>query len=359
MVHSHDSCAPDLARDLAVTGAVDFRAASAADIATTAPDAETLTAPQRVSPVVAITPLSLPTEVIARSAQVPVVVILGSPVDPEMSALRRELTGAASSAGLRWILAVADTDRFPRLVAAFRPVSMPTVEVVADGTGIAAWTPEDGLGENGVDCADWVSTVVGRVAHRLAGLPPDTLVDDAEAADVRGKPGNGPDAADSVALTSDPRLRQAADLVGSGDPEGAVALYETLLAEYPDLASQQVLQQARVAVGVLVRTKELDQRAVYTTLAGAQRLLDAGDAVTGTASMTLDDLLRTADVLVLDDRPVDAVDLLSGALSNSAAGRPAAECEQLRVRVLDVIRHLEPGASAAERARRRLASALF
>lgn len=325
MAHPHDSCIPDLARDLAVTGAVELRAGHGA--------AGTPAPPRSVSPVVETTPPGLHADVVARSSQVPVVVLLGSPVDPGMSALRRELTGAASSAALRWILAVADVDRFPRLATVFRPVSLPVVTVVADGTGVAAWTPQDATGDRGVDCLDWVETVVARVAPRLTGLPEDAMVADRDTGPT------GP----TIGPAADPRLRQAASLVGEGDPEGAVALYDVLLSEYPDPASQRMLRRARAAVRVLVRTKDLDQRTVYTVLAAG----------------TPGDLLRTADVLVLDDRPVEAVGLLVAALSGSAAGRPAAEREQLRARVLDFVLLLEPGTPAAEQARRSLASALF
>ncbi len=248
---------------------------------------------------------------------------------------------------------MADVDRFPQLATAFRPASLPTVTVVADGTGVAAWTPPDALGDGGVDCLDWVETVVARVAPRLAGPPEDTVPVGGEVTVAE----NG--VADITRLAGDPRLRRAATLVSSGDPEGAVALYDVLLPEYPDPVAQRILRRARSAVGVLARTRDLDQRSVYTVLAGARRLLDAGDGGTGGTPPAVGDLLRTADVLVLGDRPVDAVDLLSGALSRSAAGRPAGEREQLRVRALDLLRLLEPGTAVAERARRRLASALF
>jgi putative thioredoxin len=324
MEHHHESCRPDLARDLAVTGLVppDAAAQPPSDRRTTEPA-------RRVAPVVDITPFSLETEVVARSGQVPVVVLIGSPVDPGMSSLRRDLTARAGAAGLRWILAVVDADRFPRVVDRFRPAALPVVTVVADGTGVASWVPADAVGADGVDCGDWVAAVVGRVAPRLTGLPEDTVV------------ASGDEAAD---VTGDPRMAEAARLVGEGRPGEAVAVYDRLLGEGPDPAARQVLSRARAAVAVLDRTRDMDRSAVLSAVADAR-----SGAVADVAR-----LLRAADVLVLLDRPAEAVDLLSAA---PALGQPGAG--DLRARVIELCHLLEQDAPAAERARRRIASALF
>ncbi len=353
--HSHDSCSPDLARDLVVTGMAEPGVHFLGDAHADAGQAQrghdhahaygTHNEPSRtVSPVIAVTPFSLNAEVIARSEQVPVVVLLGSPVDPGMSALRRSLVTRATSAGLRWILATVDADRFPQVMRAFRPASLPTVTVVAGGTGVASWTPQDAVGDDGVDCVDWVDATISTVSARLSGLPEDAVIDSSAV--------SGEMAAGEPDLTTDPRLRQAADLVGSGDPEAAVDLYDRMLEDHTGIAARQMLHQARAAVSVLVRTKDLDRAAVYTALAAAK---DRGE------HRGLTQLLRSADVLVLADRPAEAVDLLSGSLEAPAspAGWSAAQREQIRVRLLDLILLLEPDAPAAVRARTRLASVLF
>lgn len=375
--HPHESCSPDPVRDLVVTGLVDPVAHDA--VARTGSPRTAAGRPSRtVSPVIDVTPFTLPTEVIARSEQVPVVVLLGSPVDPGMSALRRSLVGRVSPARLRWILATVDADRFPRVVASFRPRSLPTVTVVAGGTGVASWTPEDALGDRGVDCPDWVEATVSTVATRLSGLPEDTVVGSpSQAGDGAGGADTGHD--------PDPRLRRAADLVGEGRPEAAVDLYDRMLEDRPGPDERRTLSRARAAVGVLVRTKNLDRAAVFTALAVAEQELRQGP---GQGSRRADHgdlstLLRAADVLVLADRPDDAVDLLSASLTGSPAGslsgslsgaeagtgagstsgRPAGwsavELGRLRSRLLDLVLLLDEAAPATVRARTRLASSVF
>lgn len=329
----HETCSPDLTRDLAVTGLVPPDAvAQSGDNG----KPRTVEPSRNVSPVVDITPFSLESELIARSRQVPVVVLIASPVDPSASLLRRDLVARAGDAGLRWILGTVDADRFPQVVAEFRPQSLPVVTVVADGTGVAAWTPADAVGTGGVDCGDWVTTVVDRVAPRLTGLPADTVVEQG------GESGTGESGATD--LTSDPRMAEAARLVGEGRPGEAVAVYDRMLAADPEPAAKKVLDRARAAVAVLDRTSDMDRPAVLAAVADAR-----GGATVGTPR-----LLRAADVLVLLDRPAAAVDLLSAAL------RPgAADLGELRVRVIELCHLLEQDAPAAERARRRIASALF
>ncbi|MDN6438289.1 MAG: hypothetical protein L0K27_02345 [Corynebacterium nuruki] len=320
----HESCSPDLSRDLAVTGLVPPDAA-----AQPPSDRRAAEPARRVSPVVDITPFSLDAEVIARSRQVPVVVLIGSPVDPGMSTLRRDLVDRAGAAGLRWVLAVVDADHFPQVVDRFRPATLPVVTVVADGTGIASWTPADAVGADGVDCGDWAAAVADRAAPRLTGLPEDTVA----------ASGDG-----TVDVTGDPRMAEAARLVGEGRPGEAVTVYDRMLGEDPDPAARQVLARARAAVAVLDRTRDMDRPAVLAAVADAR-----SGAVTDTAR-----LLRAADVLVLLDRPAEAVDLLSAAPALGQAG-----AGDLRARVVELCHLLEQDAPAAERARRRIASALF
>ena len=277
-----------------------------------------------------MTPLSLETEVIARSSQVPVVVLLGSSVDPRTSTLRRELENRAHAARLRWILGVVDADRFPQVVGAFRPAALPSVVVVAGGTGVGTWTTADGE----VDCGEWAGEVVATVAGRLEGLPEDAPVDGGREATVGGS------------VVTDPRLREAAELVGRGEAEAALALYDRMLAEYTDPAAVGALRRARAAVAVLARTRDMDRSAVLSAVADARRGRQEEPGTDGT-------VLRAADVLVLLDRPVEAVELLSGSLVH------AADVESIRPRLLEMLHLLDPGHPAVSEARRMLAAAVF
>lgn len=302
-----------------------------------------------VEPVFTLTPLNLQAGVIDRSQQVPVVVLIGSPVAPGMSAVRRELATLATAANLRWILAVGDVDRHPRLVGAFRPESLPTVTVIAGGAGVATWTPADATGSaggDGVDCGDFVEQVVSTVEGCLDGLPEDVVVGDGGMSEAR-------DACMGPVPPDDPRIRGAAVLVGEGEPAAALALYDEMLAEQPDPMTLATLRRARAAVGVLERVGHLDRAAVTAALVDVRSAPD----------VDLDTLLRGADVLVLFDRPGEAVDLLSGYLGHLVASDRdldrASQLELVRQRILEFINLLEQDAPAVARARRRIADAVF
>lgn len=325
--HDHDSCTPDLDRDLAVTGIRSPEENPAQVIS------DGKASPSRVvEPVIEVTPLSLEPEVIARSSQVPVVVLIGSAVDPGMTALRRDLKNRAASAALRWIFGVVDADRFPQVVRAFRPTTLPSVTVVAGGTGVGAWTPADGAE---VDCGDWAEQVVATVSARLEGLPEDAVTDGADQATA------------GTSFAADPRLQEAAELVGHGDAEAALVLYDRMLAEYPDPAAASTLHRARAAVAVLARTGDMDRSAVLSAVADARRG-PRGD---------VDTLLRAADVLVLLDRPAEAVELLSGPLTDVRDGDD--ERGRVRRRLLELLYLLEPGDPVVTLARQRIAAAVF
>lgn len=322
--HDHDSCTPDLDRDLAVTGIRTPQESPARSA-----QAEKAAPSRVVEPVVDVTPLSLEPEVISRSSQVPVVVLIGSMVDPGASALRRDLENRAT--GLRWILGVVDADRFPQVVRAFRPTTLPSVTVVAGGTGVGTWTAGDGVE---VDCGDWVEQVVATVEGRLDGLPEDAVTGDVD------------QGAAASSLTADPRLQEAAELVGQGDAEAALVLYDRMLAEYSGPAAASTLHRARAAVAVLARTRDMDRSAVLSAVADARRGPQGaqGDA---------DTVLRAADVLVLLDKPAEAVDLLSGALAQTV------NRDGIRLRLLDMLHLLEPDDPVVTQARQRIATVMF
>lgn len=322
--HDHDSCTPDLDRDLAVTGIRTPQESPARSA-----QAEKAAPSRVVEPVVDVTPLSLEPEVISRSSQVPVVVLIGSMVDPGASALRRDLENRAT--GLRWILGVVDADRFPQVVRAFRPTTLPSVTVVAGGTGVGTWTAGDGVE---VDCGDWVEQVVATVEGRLDGLPEDAVTGDVDQGTA------------ASSLTADPRLQEAAELVGQGDAEAALVLYDRMLAEYSGPAAASTLHRARAAVAVLARTRDMDRSAVLSAVADARRGPQGaqGDA---------DTVLRAADVLVLLDKPAEAVDLLSGALAQTV------NRDGIRLRLLDMLHLLEPDDPVVTQARQRIATVMF
>lgn len=295
MSHAHDACTPDRHRDARVAGLVAPAAAEA-----------TPKSSQRARPVVTVTGFTLAAEVIERSRQVPVIVLVGSPL--QSGRLRGQLTSLAEGAGLRWILGILDPDKDPHAAMQFRPRQLPSVFAVAGGTTVAVFEP----GLPGRDIGDWVEEVLRSTAGRLSGL------------DIEPE-------ASSPAPGHDPRLRTAAEAVERGDFAAAVATYEEMLVDAPH---DTVLLRARAAVSVLLRASTMERTRDPIQAAAA----DPTDIAAA---------LDAADALVLLDQPVEAVELLTARLP------------QTRERVLDLLHLLDPADPAVTAARRAVAGALY
>ncbi|WP_018296829.1 hypothetical protein [Corynebacterium lubricantis] len=186
--HFHDSCTPDLERDLIVSGIKEPHSHAAHDLA----------APTRAQPIVQVTAQNIDEEVVQRSAKVPVFVLIGSPVQQGMNALSAQLRSLAESAGLRWILTVINPDLDPVAASHFRPRQLPAVYAVADGASIALFEPS----QPGRDIADWITEIVDRNGTQLPGLDPEEIPEQ-----------------DSATQGHDPRLLRAAESVDAGEFE--------------------------------------------------------------------------------------------------------------------------------------------
>lgn len=306
--HAHDGCTPDRHRDAVVAGL----AAPATSSEQAAPTG--LRREGAVRPVVTVTGFTLAVEVVERSHQVPVIVLIGAPLQSGMTQLRSRLTSLAEEGGLRWILAILDPDRDPGAAMQFRPRQLPGVFAVAGGTTVAVFEP----GLPGRDIADWVEEVLRSTGGRLRGLD---------------APGEQDTPATTAGPVEDGRLRRAAEAVHGGDFAGAVALYEEMLATSP---GGPVLLRARAAVSVLVRAQRMDRSRDPVRAAEA----DPGD---------VDKVLDAADALVLLDRPVEAVELLAGKVQDP----------RVRERVLELLALLDPGHPVVAATRRQVASAVY
>ncbi|AJE32877.1 hypothetical protein B842_05130 [Corynebacterium humireducens NBRC 106098 = DSM 45392] len=309
--HVHDGCTPDRHRDAVVAGLV-------ALTATTTPT--TPAEPQQqgtVRPVVSVTGVNLAAEVIERSQQVPVIVLIGAPLQSGMKELRSRLTSLAEGAGLRWILGILDPDKDPGAAVQFRPRQVPSAFAVAGGTTVAVFEP----GLPGRDIADWVEEVVRSTGGRLRGL------------DEAGEAGEEDTHSVPAAFGREAQLRRAAEAVDSGDFAGAVAVYGEMLASAP---GDPVLLRARAAVSVLVRVQRMDRTRDPVQAA----VEDPGD---------VDKVLDAADALVMLDQPGEAVELLA-----ARVGEP-----RVRERALELLALLDPADPVVAATRQRVASALY
>lgn len=252
--------------------------------------------------VIALNALNLETELLGRSTQVPVIVLIGSRFLPGNARLDEELRSLAARARFRWILATVNADTEAEVLAKFRPVALPAVYAVVDGASVGVFEGDEGL-------ESWVSGIVSR-----AGLPGLEATEATEEA-AEEEPEEVP-AAEQMA--ADPRLLRAAVLVNDGEFGEAVDLYGQLLHSFP---GNPTLLRARVAVSVLARSAQADRSVDPVGAAQA----DPAD---------VEAALRAADALVLFDEPAAALALLEDRLrraSQSGGGALRARIAELGV----------------------------
>lgn len=280
-----------------------------------------------IPPVVEVTAENLEAEVVIRSEQVPVVVLVGSPGDPGSARMRTTLETMVRDAGLHWLLGWVDVDAQPAVARAFGIQGIPSVIAVAGGGPIGQF-----VGEQTRDfLRQWVDQVLEATRGRLRGLPPGTT--------MAGEGGSGGGEPEPAPVTDDPRLAEAEDRLNEGDFDGAVAVYDAILESEP--ANTQ-LKLARTNVAFLARAGRIDQ---------TSDPVGRADAAPGDVGLALD----AADVEMLLGEPEASLNRLLGLLPTVFGD----DRERVRARLLDLLAMIDPADPVALAARRRMASALF
>ncbi|WP_295624959.1 tetratricopeptide repeat protein [uncultured Corynebacterium sp.] len=283
-----------------------------------------------LSPIVDVTPDNFEPEVVIRSEQVPVVVLIGSAGAPDSVRLRMELEEMVRAAGLNWLLAWVDADTQMDVARAFGVQALPTVVGVAMGQPIGQF-----VGEQTRDYLDqWIEAVLDATKGRLKGLPAGTR--------MMGEDERGPVDGDESAMkppTDDPRLEQAEEKLNEGDFDGAVAVYDEILKSEPANAE---LKAARTNIAFLARAQKIDRSSDPVARADAdpanvELALEAADVemLVGDPSLALERLLTLLPTVFGDDR------------------------ESVKARLLDLLQLFDAADPVALDARRRMASALF
>lgn len=122
-------------------------------------------------------------EVLVRSGQVPVVVLLWSPRSEACVALADVLAGMAGADGGKWSLATVNVDAAPRVASIFGVEAVPTVVALAGGQPLASFEgvqPPEQLRR-------WVDSLLSATAGKLSGeggqepAAPDPVLEDARA----------------------------------------------------------------------------------------------------------------------------------------------------------------------------------
>lgn len=261
-----------------------------------------------------ITEANFEDEVLVRSNQVPVVVLLWSPRSEACIALADTLAGLAQAdnagGAAKWSLATVNVDVAPRVAQVFGVDAVPTVVALAAGQPITSFQgpqPPDQLRR-------WVDSLVSATAGKLAG---------------------GGDAEQPEQV--DPVLAQAREQLDAGDFDAARASYQALLHTDPDHAE---------AKGALRQLAFLERATGRQPDAPAQADADPNNVEAAFAA---------ADVQILNQDVTAAFDRLIALVRRTAGDERAA----VRTRLVELFELFDPADPEVVAGRRNLANALY
>ncbi|MCH9735295.1 MAG: tetratricopeptide repeat protein [Actinomycetia bacterium] len=259
---------------------------------------------------VEITEANLEAEVLVRSNEVPVVVLLWSPRSEASVQLGDALAGLAAADGRKWSLATVNVDTVPRVAQMFGVTSVPTVVAIAAGQPLSNFQgvqPPEQLRR-------WIDSLLSTTAGKLTG-----------AGDV--------DQPEQV----DPALEQARAHLDSGDFESARGAYQAILDADPNHSEAK---GAVRQIGFLQRATTHPRDAVATA--------DASPT-------DIDAALAAADVEILGQDAEAAFQRLTGLVKRTAGD----DRTRVRTRLIELFELFDPSDPEVIAGRRNLANALY
>jgi putative thioredoxin len=257
-----------------------------------------------------ITEANFEQEVLLRSDEVPIVVLLWSPRSDACVELVETLSGLAAEDDGRWSLATVNVDVTPRVAQIFGVEAVPTVVALAAGQPISSFQglqPPDQLRR-------WVDSLLSATAGKL-----------------RGSGGSEEDA------VVDPELGAARQQLEDGDFEAAKVSYQAILDGNPGSA------EAKGAI------RQID----FLTRATAQR--PDAVAVADAAPGDIEAAFAAADVQILNHDVSAAFERLI-ALVRSTSGD---DRNRVRTRLIELFDLFDPADPDIVVGRRNLANALY
>ena len=258
-----------------------------------------------------ITEANLEAEVLVRSSEVPVVVLLWSPRSEICIALADALGALAAGDNGSWSLATINVDAAPRVAAMFGAEAVPTVVALAAGQPIASFEGPQPPSQ----LRRWIDSLLAATAGKLSGAGGDAQAEPAV----------------------DPALVEAREKMDSGDFAGAAAAYQALLDADPQHAEAKgALRQ----ITFLERATAHPQDAVATADAAAD---------------DIDAAFAAADVQVLNHDIAAAFDRLTGLVKRTAGD----ERTRVRTRLIELFELFDPADPDVIAGRRNLANALY
>lgn len=258
---------------------------------------------------VAVTEANFEPDVLVRSNQVPVVVLLWSPRSDASAQLGTTLGELAKADGGKWSLATVNVDAVPRVAQMFGVQAIPTVVALAAGQPIASF--------QGLQPADqlrrWIDSLLNAVAGKLAGP--------------------GGEQAEQV----DPAVAQARSYLDAGDFDNARKAYQAILDANPTHA------EAKGAI----RQIDFLQRAT-TRAPGA---IVAADAAPDNIELAF----AAADVEIMQQNVAAAFDRLIGLIKRTSGD----DRTKVRTRLIELFELFDPADPEVIAGRRKLANALY
>ncbi|WP_304111407.1 tetratricopeptide repeat protein [Mycolicibacterium bacteremicum] len=257
---------------------------------------------------VEVTEANLEAEVLARSGEIPVVVLLWTPRSDASVQLADTLAALVQDDGGTWSLATVNVDTTPRVAQMFGVQAVPTVVALAGGQPISSFQgpqPAEQLRQ-------WIDSLISATAGKLSGVP------------EQGE-------------QTDPALEQARAYLDDGDFDAALTAYQDILAAKPNDAE---------ATGAIRQITFL-QRA--TTRAPESPAL--ADAAPGDVEAAF----AAADVEILQQNVTAAFDRLIELIKRTAGDERTAARTRL-IELFDLFDAADPEVIAG---RRKLANALY
>lgn len=258
---------------------------------------------------VEVTEANLEAEVLVRSGEIPVVVLLWTPRSEASVQLAETLGALAQSDGGKWSLATVNVDTTPRVAQMFGVQAVPTVVALAGGQPVSSFQgpqPADQLRQ-------WIDSLLDATAGKLSA--------------------GGAAEPEQV----DPELEQARAHLDAGDFDAALTAYQAILSAKPDNAE---------ASGAIRQITFL-QRAT-TQRPDAVAVADAAPADAEAA-------FAAADVEILQQNVSAAFDRLIGLVKRTAGDERAAA----RTRLIELFELFDAADPEVVAARRNLANALY
>jgi putative thioredoxin len=258
---------------------------------------------------VEVTEINFEAEVLVRSGEVPVVVLLWSPRSEACVQLADALAGLAAADNGKWSLATVNVDTAPRVASMFGVEAVPTVVALAAGQPLASFEgsqPPDQLRR-------WVDSLLAATAGTFGGET------------------------GAEAETVDPALAAARDTLEAGDFVAAAAAYQAILDADPTHAE---------AKGAL-------RQITFLTRAGD--VVPDALALADAAPDDIDANFAAADAQILSQDVTGAFDRLIGLVKRTAGD----ERIRVRTRLIELFELFDPADPDVIAGRRNLANALY